>query len=197
MKKILFLFVILVIAISANAQVTIFVKFTPYSATTVIAPEGNLQAHVGQIPVASYSSSDIQTLNIGSQSTGAGAGKLMFSPIIFTKSVSANSPLFFSMMASGTPFQKIEFFFYDGRDRLMYQETLKLAAINIVQHTVPPCTTSPCPTAALTETITIQYGGKVETYFPVDEKGVAGKPIISGWNRIKNVRDDDPNTIIQ
>jgi type VI protein secretion system component Hcp len=38
-----------------------------------------------------------QTLNIGSQSTGAGAGKVTFNPFSITRKVDRASPVFFAM----------------------------------------------------------------------------------------------------
>ena len=49
----------------------------------------------------------LQTLNIGAQSTGAGAGKITFNPLSFTRRPDSLSPQFFAMCCSGTPFRKV------------------------------------------------------------------------------------------
>ena len=44
-----------------------------------------------------------QTLNIGSQASGAGAGKVTFNPFSITRKTDRASPLLFEMACSGTP----------------------------------------------------------------------------------------------
>ena len=56
----------------------------------------------------SYSFDIEQTLNIGSQATGAGAGKVTFNPLTITKRVDVNSSTLFSMCCSGTPFKYLD-----------------------------------------------------------------------------------------
>src|SRR3954451_9579978 len=48
-----------------------------------------------------------QTLNIGSQSTGAGAGKVTFNPFSITRKIDKSSPTFFQMACSGTAFKQV------------------------------------------------------------------------------------------
>lgn len=48
-----------------------------------------------------------QTLNIGSQASGAGAGKVTFNPFSITRKTDRASPLLFEMACSGTPFETV------------------------------------------------------------------------------------------
>ena len=48
-----------------------------------------------------------QTLNIGSQSTGAGAGKVTFNPFSITRKIDRASPVLFERACSGTPYQQV------------------------------------------------------------------------------------------
>ena len=48
-----------------------------------------------------------QTLNIGSASSGAGAGKITFNPFSITRKVDRASPIFFQMACSGKSFQTV------------------------------------------------------------------------------------------
>ena len=57
--------------------------------------------------VEDYSFDIEQTLNIGSQSTGAGAGKVTFNPFSITRKIDRASPTFFQMACSGTAFQQV------------------------------------------------------------------------------------------
>ena len=57
--------------------------------------------------IEDYSFDIEQTLNIGSQSTGAGAGRVTFNPFSITRKIDCASPMFFQISCSGTPFQKV------------------------------------------------------------------------------------------
>jgi uncharacterized protein YdbL (DUF1318 family) len=82
--------------------------------TVTLTPNG------GDSPVSfdiyDFSSTFQQTLNIGSQSGGAGAGKVTFQPLTMTKLPDAASPQLFSWLASGTTLQsaKIQLYGKDG-----------------------------------------------------------------------------------
>jgi hypothetical protein len=88
-------------------------------------PSSGLNLTVPTMPVYDYSSSvfeiddfsfDIeQTLNIGSQSTGAGAGKVTFNPFQITRKIDRGSPQLFGQLelvnASGVVLETIAFNF--------------------------------------------------------------------------------------
>ena len=57
--------------------------------------------------IEDYSFDIEQVLNIGSQSTGAGAGKITFNPFSITRSSDKISPVLFQMACAGTPFQTV------------------------------------------------------------------------------------------
>src|SRR3974377_2069083 len=57
--------------------------------------------------VDSYAFDLEQTLNIGSQASGAGAGKITFNPFTITRKTDKSSPVLFQMACSGTPFQSV------------------------------------------------------------------------------------------
>src|SRR5580700_3366336 len=57
--------------------------------------------------VEDYSFDIEQVLNIGSQSAGAGAGKVTFNPFSITRKVDCASPTFFQMACSGKSFQTV------------------------------------------------------------------------------------------
>jgi type VI protein secretion system component Hcp len=179
-------------AIYSNAQVTIYARFTLYSGSLVNESTGKM--HQNEILLTSYSSNEEQTLNIGSQSTGAGAGKVTFNPVTFTKPVSVNSPMFFSMMASGTPFKKVEFLFYNAADVLIFQQTMGLVAVKTTQHSVAAtCAGTNC--TGLIETISMEFGQEINTVYTIDPKGMPGKSYSNGWDRIKNIKNDEPNSL--
>lgn len=185
----LFLFTI------CHAQLKVYAKFTFYDNTTLLE-EGTSEAHKGEIPLTTYADNDEQTLNIGSQSTGAGAGKVAFNPTTFSKPVGANSPKFFQLMASGTSFKFVQFNFYNsagGADQLVYRITLKLVAFKSIQRAAATCSGN-CP--GIIENYSVEYGGKVITAFTVNPDGSPGTSYTFGWNRVKNISDNDPITPI-
>src|SRR5450432_468098 len=106
MKKFISCILSLFVVIYCTAQISVYVKFTRYSGTILSEEFSTKKGHTDQILLTTYSSDDETMVNIGSQSSGAGAGKITFQPIIFSKPPGANSPMFFSMMASGTPLKK-------------------------------------------------------------------------------------------
>ena len=57
----------------------------------------------GLFEVEDFSFDIEQTLNIGSQSTGAGAGRVTFNPYSITRKIDRSSPELFSAACSGTP----------------------------------------------------------------------------------------------
>ena len=189
MRKIIFSILMVLMVMYGNAQFTVYAKFTLYNGGSLV-DENAGNSHTGQILLGSYSDSEEQTLNIGSQSTGAGAGKIIFSPLMFSKPVSINSPQFSSMMASGTAFQKAEFSFYSN-GKLVFMRTLGLVAFKSIARSVWPCTPA-CP--PLIETISMEYGSAVNTFYP-DSKGQPVKPVSAGWNRVKNVSITEPGSL--
>jgi type VI secretion system Hcp family effector len=158
---------------------SIFLKFTNYSNTSSLAIKGNSAAkgYEGAVQASTLSWSVEQTLNIGSQSTGAGAGKVTFNDLHFTKAVDATSPVFFQALCSGTPFQFVDISFVTGGAPTVTCR-LKLVAVKSIDGTAGP--------DAPAEDIALEYGGAVWTV------GSA----TAGWNRVKNVLDTSPTTVI-
>ncbi|MDA9520124.1 hypothetical protein XI06_07050, partial [Bradyrhizobium sp. CCBAU 11434] len=81
---------------SAGASLHYYVRFSMYDGTTFTVDGNKLFGLHG------FSFSDDQTLNIGSQSTGAGAGKVTFNPLHLSFSQLGLDPKLFQMLASGT-----------------------------------------------------------------------------------------------
>jgi type VI protein secretion system component Hcp len=193
MKKSL-LFLIFVLAfVCGNAQTSVFVKLTPYPNSGItLVDENPGTAHTGQIALSTISNGEIQTLNIGSQSTGAGAGKILFDSINFTKPISINSSTLFSMMCSGTPFKFAEFSYYNSSNQIIYRQTLSLAAVKSMARTTASCS-SGCP--GIIENISFEYGTEVFTYYTTP--GNLNSGISKGWDRVHNVAFNDPTQSVQ
>src|SRR5437660_887327 len=82
------------------------VSFSGVSASDIANPF--TAAGSGHIfEVEDYSFDIEQVLNIGSQSKGAGAGKVAFNPFSITRPIDKSSPILYQMACSGTPFAQV------------------------------------------------------------------------------------------
>src|ERR1700755_2299090 len=109
MKKLYFSLLFTSLSCCVMAQTAIYARFTNYS-NQVLKNDGTLASANGLISsntidpsspelfkLTTFTQSVEQTLNIGSQSTGAGAGKIAFNPLSFTRPVDASSSILFSL----------------------------------------------------------------------------------------------------
>lgn len=139
--------------------------------------------------VTSYGSDVLQTLNIGSQSTGAGAGKIIFNPLQITKYLDAASPVLFQRAASGTPFQTAELFFVNTQGIVFSKFVYKLVAVKTVAWAASS-------DAGVMENVSFEYGGLVLVVTKFGPTGKVADTIKAGWNRVKNIADNDPDSVI-
>jgi type VI secretion system Hcp family effector len=76
-----------------------------------ISGEAKDKQHKGDIEISSFSFGVSNQLNIGSQSSGAGAGKVTFNAFNITKKIDKASPLLFNAAASGKHIKLAELLF--------------------------------------------------------------------------------------
>ncbi len=197
-------FIFLALACCANAQTAIYARFTTYeslvfksdgtTATTPLITSTTIDPTNPEFfKLTTFTQNVVQTLNIGSQSTGSGAGKIAFNPFVFTRPVDAISGTLFSRCASGTPFQTVEIFFADATNRIMSKQLYKLVAVKTISWSSASCS-SDCP--SVIENISMQYGGQMDFIYKTGDKYLSA-PIINGWNAVLNVSDYDPNSVIK
>lgn len=133
-----------------------------------------------------------QTLNIGSASSGAGAGKVTFNPFSITRKIDKCSPHFFQLACSGTPFQLVTLALRKSAGAgtagagnvsgLIYLRfDFKLVAVKTISWSQDD--ESP------KETVTFEYGGMMVNYSQQKADGSMTAAIAGGWNRVKNVQD--------
>ena len=128
-----------------------------------------------------------QVLNIGSQSTGAGAGKITFNPFSITRKIDKFSPLLFQNSCSGTPYQKVAL----GLRKSSGGDTSGVIFLSFIFRLVAVKTISwSYDDESPKETVTFEYGGLQLHY--AKQKGDGNfEPIIpSGWNRVRNVKEE-------
>jgi type VI secretion system Hcp family effector len=161
---------------------------------TLVKPFTDAFAQQGLFEVEDYSFDVEQTLGIGSQSTGAGAGKITFNPFSITRKVDRSSPTFFENACSGKAFKNV----YLGMRKSAGNDatgvfflvfTFKLVAVKTVGWAHDD--------EAPKETVTFEYGGLQVRYGQQGAKGNITGVIPGGWNRVKNVKDQDPDSVIQ
>ncbi len=147
----------------------------------------------GLFEVEDYSFDIEQTLGIGSQSTGAGAGKVTFNPFSITRKVDKSSPIFFQNACSGKAFKSVFLGMRKsaGNDAtgvffLVFQ--FKLVAVKTVGWAHDD--------EAPKETVTFEYGGLLVKYGQQNANGQIAGVIPGGWNRVKNKADTDANALI-
>jgi type VI secretion system secreted protein Hcp len=166
--------------LQAESQVDLgdLTRGLPEAKSTIgAAPAGSL------FEVNDYSFDIEQQLNIGSQSSGAGAGKVTFNPFSITRKIDKSSPKIYQMACSGTPFQEVclgmrksaggdttGVFFLLFRFMLVAVKTISWAHDD----------ESP------NETCTFEYGGLQMFYAPQDPSGKVLTTVPGGWNRVKN-----------
>ena len=142
------------------------------------------------IHVTDYSSDIEQELNIGSQSSGAGAGKIKFNPFKITKYIDAVPPALFLDAASGKAFKTAEVFFIGAKNIVQVIQTYKLVAVKTVSWSAASAQ------PGMIETLTFEYGGQFVTVNQHGPDGEISNVLQEGWNSVKNVRDTDLNSVI-
>lgn len=138
------------------------------------------------LEIADYTFGVEQTTSIGSQGSGAGAGKISFDGLAITKRVDVLSPTLLQYCAAGTPFARVDLLLVKSSGAgpaaaLFLQYTLKLAAIRTI--TTAHDDESPI------ETVVFDYGDLQIRYAQQNPDGSLRKPVVAGWNRVRNVAD--------
>jgi len=156
------------------------VQSSDISSPFLSAGSGNL------FEVEDYSFDIEQVLNIGSQSQGAGAGKVTFNPFSITRPIDKSSPVLYQKACSGTPFQAVGLGLRKGSGgdtagQFFLSFTFKLVAVKTISWSHDE--TSP------KETITFEYGGLQVRYGIQAPNGQITTVIPGGWNRVHNKSD--------
>lgn len=156
------------------------------------ALKGGENGKPGLFEIEDFSFDIEQTLNIGSQSTGAGAGKVTFNPFSITRKIDRFSPVLFEKACSGTPFKSVVLGLRksaggntSGVVYLVFR--FKLVAAKTISWSYDD--ESP------KETVTFEYGGLQVHYSPQSPNGSLETAIAGGWNRVKNIKDQTDTAI--
>jgi type VI secretion system secreted protein Hcp len=141
--------------------------------------------------VEDYSFDIEQVLNIGSQSSGAGAGKVTFNPFSITRKIDRSSPVLFDMACSGTAFKQVSLALRKSiggtpvqgqpSGQIFLRFDFKLAAVKTISWSHDD--------EAPKETTTFEYGGMLIRYCQQQANGKLNPSVPGGWNRVKNILD--------
>ncbi len=147
----------------------------------------------GVCEVEDYSFDIEQVLNIGSQSSGAGAGKITFNPFSITRKIDSASTAFYQASCSGKPYKQVGLGMRKsagtGASGMFFLAfTFKLVAVKTMSWAHDD--ESP------KETITFEYGGLTIQYAVQKPDGSFEAPTTRGWNRVKNTADDNLSNLI-
>ena len=156
----------------------------PFIAAAGAKPTGTT---TGLFEVEDFSFDIEQTLNIGSQSSGAGAGKVTFNPFSITRKIDTASPLFFQASCSGKPYKQVGLGIRKSAggatSGVMYLAfTFKLVAVKTMSWSHDD--------EAPKETVTFEYGGLTIQYAMQKPDGSFNPADTKGWNKVRNTSDD-------
>jgi type VI secretion system Hcp family effector len=172
---------------AAESQVDLSgVQSNPISKPYLDAGAGNV------FEIEDYSFDIEQVLNIGSQSKGAGAGKVTFNPYSITRPIDKASPTLFQMACSGTAFQSVGLGLRKGSGgdvsgQFFLSFIFKLVAVKTIAWSHDEMSPK--------ETTTFEYGA-LQIFYGIQAANgqiAAQNPV--GWNRIINKSDVSNNAI--
>jgi type VI secretion system secreted protein Hcp len=171
-----------------------YVLFVPYAQAPL--PSGSIVDHVDDpfadpdpVPtegalfaIEDWSMDVEQILNIGSPSSGAGAGRVVFNPLTITRKVDQASSRLFLQTASGTPFQFLDLLQVkpsaEGRTVLVAWR-LGHVAVKTIGWVADE--------DGAKETVSFEYGALTIGYQPSSPDGAAIPMEFRGWDRVRNV----------
>jgi len=159
-----------------------FLKIEGFSSSPGITGESTDAVHKGEIEIESFSWAVHQTLNIGSQSTGAGAGKVTMIPVTFVARSSSASPSLFTACCSGSVYNVTLTIRKAGGTQEDYMKVIfKLAAFSDYRH-IGVTGQDLIPR----DEFKLEYGGVQVHYSPQTNTGLLGSPIKKGWDFVAN-----------
>jgi type VI secretion system secreted protein Hcp len=145
--------------------------------------ESRAAGHEGEIELLDWKWGCDQSLNIGSQSSGAGAGKIKFRSLSITKLIDKSSPVLFVSAASGRAF-------LTGHLTVLWSVGTSPGAFDLLKLELK---TAAIKSIALAqgdppvEQVEIEFGAVKITHVPEGADGKPQDPVSGGWDAIRNV----------
>ena len=163
------------VASAGAASLTYYVRFTLANGTELTLNNDQL------FQLSSFAFDDKQTLNIGSATSGAGAGKVTFDPLTLSFTQQGLAPQLLQMLASGTAFKEVDVLGYaraevGGPAHLVDAYSFGLAAAQ----TLAVDNTG-------TDQLGLEYGSEAITTYAQNVDGSFPKnPTTASWDRVTN-----------
>ncbi len=146
---------------------------------TTVDGESTDSQHPKAIELLSYEFSTENVVNIGSSTSGAGAGKEKFNEFTITKKFDKTSPILFTDQAVGKHLDKIVL---TVRKAGGTQDFLTITLGTVFVSEITHASNGDYPT----ETISFLYGTLQEDYKPQNPDGTLGSNVPAFWNQITN-----------
>jgi type VI secretion system secreted protein Hcp len=168
-----------------------YLKLVDYNNAQLLGPS-QVEGHVNEIELIHWSRGADQVLNIGSQTSGSGAGKVAFRSLSITKYIDKTTPVLFQCCCSGKPFKTATLTLAqplgkDSQTTTVFTVDMKLVAVKSVTYG---------DAADPSETIEFEFGGAVLTFVPHGADGRVLAAVVNGWNRVQNIVMSDPKASI-
>lgn len=161
-----------------------FLKLESMGGGPSIVGESTDAEHKGEIEVQSFSWGLHQSLSIGSQTTGAGAGKAQQMGISFSTHVSSASPSLMHACAAGQTFNATLTVRKAGGSQEEYLKVyFTTVAISDYRSAMQMGSTDVVPR----DEFSLVFGTCQMEYKPQNKDGTLGSAIKKGWNFIRNV----------
>jgi type VI secretion system secreted protein Hcp len=148
-----------------------------------IQGECKTAGHEGEIELRDWRWGSDQVLNIGSQSSGVGAGKIKLRPLVIVKAVDTTSPALFVAEASGRAF-------LTGHLSVLWSVGANPGAFDYLKldlKVVAIKSIALSPAEVPVEEIEIEFGSVKMTLIPEGADGQPHDPVSGGWDAIRNV----------
>jgi type VI secretion system secreted protein Hcp len=147
-----------------------------------------VQGHLNEIELVHWGWGTDQALNIGSQTSGSGAGKVQFRPLSIVKYIDKTTPVLFQCCCGGKPFKDVILTLTqplgkDSQTTPFFTVTMKLVAVKSITNG---------DALNSTETSEFEFGGAILTFVPHGADDRVRASVVNGWNRVKNNVLSDP-----
>lgn len=143
--------------------------------------------------VENYAFDVAQVLNIGSQTSGVGAGKITFNPLIITRRTDRATPLLYQMACAGMAFQFVVLVLCKSAGgavsaTVFEKFTFKLVGIKSIAWSYD--------SEEPKDIVAFEFGGLVIEYWVQAPDGSMSGKVLGGWNRVKNISDQNPASVL-
>jgi type VI secretion system secreted protein Hcp len=166
---------------SAHAAADAFLVFADTTGAAVCKGGSTDAAHPGSIQLASFDFGIENTLNIGSATGGAGAGKAKFTSFTFSHNLDVASSCISSYLAQGRTLAATLYVRKAGgagaQDFLVVQfKTVAFATQHLTSASDVP-----------SEAVTFQFGSESFKYYAQNPNGTLGAPSAFTWDAVRNM----------